>query len=145
MENTQFASAVHIVIGVAHSTCKKTSDELAAGIKAHPVAIRRIVSRLSAAKILTSSRGKTGGVLLAKSVTELTLSDIYQAVDTKKAVQCRDAEKKCPFSCMIQGELDKLSTDLENLSLDYLKKITLADFMKKIEPEQKSSNGSVAK
>ena len=120
MENTQFASAVHIVVGVALSESMKTSDALAAGIKAHPVALRRLVSKLTAAGILISQRGKFGGIQLAKPSQDIFLSDIYMAINSRKAVHCREAEKKCPMSCSIQLKMDKISDDIEELSDDMI-------------------------
>jgi len=130
MENTQFASAVHIVVAIALAECLKTSDHLAAGIKAHPVALRRLVSKLTASGILISHRGKFGGVQLAKTPSEITLADIYSAVDSQKAVKCREAEKKCPTSCSVQVHMDKISTEIEELSLTHLSHISIEDFIK---------------
>ena len=59
---------------------KVTSEFLASSINVNPVIIRRILSQLRDAGIVEVRRG-TGGAAPAKPLQEITLLDVYRAVD----------------------------------------------------------------
>ena len=55
---------------------KVTSDVLSGSIEVNPVIIRRLLSRLKGAGMITVHRG-TGGTFMAKKPEEITLLDVY--------------------------------------------------------------------
>jgi DNA-binding IscR family transcriptional regulator len=59
---------------------KVTSETLAESVGRNPVEIRKIFSGLKKAGIIDTSRG-TGGAILLKDPKNITLFDIYSAVD----------------------------------------------------------------
>lgn len=61
--------------------------------------VRRIVARLSAAGILSTTRGMGGGVELARRPSEVTILDVCRAMGEEVVLnRCVDGELTCPFA-----------------------------------------------
>lgn len=108
--NTQFSIAIHILVGIGSSDCSMTSAELAASINAYPSFVRRILSKLSKAGLVTTSMGKTGCCSLAKKPSSISLLDIYHAVEAPKAfaIHAYPTQKSCAVSCGIKTSMEKV-------------------------------------
>ena len=80
--STGFPVAIQIIILIAWcpQDVKVTSDILALSVNTNPVIIRRILSLLKKAGLITIASG-TGGAKLTKTPEEITLLDIYRAVE----------------------------------------------------------------
>lgn len=78
--SSRFSVAVHIlsVVSLAHSPC--TSDSIAQSVNTNPVIIRRIIGNLKKAGLVHVKAG-TGGTYLRKEPDEITLLDVYRAVE----------------------------------------------------------------
>ncbi|MDL2261281.1 Rrf2 family transcriptional regulator [Methanimicrococcus sp. OttesenSCG-928-J09] len=121
--SSRFSIAVHIVLilAVRGSSQKMTSDFLASCIFVNPVVIRRILGQLKKAEIADVKSGE-GGAFLLKDVSDLTLFDIYQAVEVVEDVSLfnshKGAEMKCPVDChscpKLSGGNDVGGTENEN-------------------------------
>ena len=60
--------------------------------------VRRIVARLGAAGILSTTRGMGGGVELSRPPSSVTLLDVCRAMDDDVVLnRCVDGEDTCPF------------------------------------------------
>jgi len=71
-----------------------------------PSFLAKIVSQLSVAGLLNTSRGARGGVSLAKSPTEITLLDVVEAIDGPILLnECVGDSSDCMFgeSCEIKA------------------------------------------
>ncbi len=58
-----------------------TSQSLAASMQTNAVVIRRLLSVLHAAKLVSNSKGPSGGSRLLRSPRQITLGDIYRALE----------------------------------------------------------------
>lgn len=125
--NLRFSTGIEALVLMATEPEKfHTSQALAEALTTNAVVVRRLLSGLSRAGLVTSAKGPAGGSRLARSPKQITLRDIYRALgsgdllhrgkhestatkDMKKAIQSvfRKAEK-----CLEQ-ELD--STTLNQL------------------------------
>jgi len=108
--HTQFAIAVHIMAVLGY--CRErdvTSATLAMSVNTSRSFVRRVVAKLSRAGLVKTATGKAGSCWLAKAPKEISLLDIYQAVDAPKALSIHHyAEQKiCPVSCRIKASLEK--------------------------------------
>ena len=63
----------------------KSSTEIAESIGYNPSKLRKILSFLAKDKIVKSTRGKSGGFVLAKSTNEINMQEIYCAVEFRQA------------------------------------------------------------
>lgn len=81
--SSRFTIATHMMILIARQdgTQKMTSDYLAASIGVNPVIIRKILSQLQKSDLIIVSRG-TGGVQFKKDLLDMTLLDVYRAVES---------------------------------------------------------------
>jgi len=131
---SKFTTAVHILtcIDVFSSQMRVTSEFLSGSTGVNAVIIRNVLAQLKAAGIVSTRQG-SGGAHLARPLNEITLYDIYQAVD------CVDDDglfhfhenpnAECPVGRNIHkvmdGRLSAVQTALEN----ELKKTTLAEIV----------------
>lgn len=84
--NCRFAVAVHVCALLAlEEEVARTSEWIAGSVNTNPVVVRRILSALAKAGLVVSTRGSTGGSLLARSAKAITLLDIQRAVDEEEA------------------------------------------------------------
>ncbi|MEL6680981.1 MAG: Rrf2 family transcriptional regulator, partial [Pseudomonadota bacterium] len=68
----------------------RTSADIAAHADTNPVVVRRVLGRLREAGLLISEKGHSGGWRLARSPHEITLADVYLALD--ESLIATDAE-----------------------------------------------------
>lgn len=82
--NIKCSMAVHILLMIAMlpDTQKVTSELLASSVGSNPVEIRKLLSNLKKAGIIHVTRGR-GGAALIKEPKNISLLDIYNAVDPK--------------------------------------------------------------
>ena len=83
--SSRFTIALHIFACVEtfKNEHKVTSDFLAGSINTNPVIIRRILTQLKSAGLITVARG-TGGIEPTKPLEEISFYDVYQAIAMKR-------------------------------------------------------------
>ena len=114
--SSRFTVALHIFacVDVFKDDYKVTSDFLASSINTNPVIIRKILSQLKGAGLITVARG-TSGITVNKPLEEITFFDVYQAiepVENGSLFHFHDAPNPdCPVGRNIHALLDdKLKT-----------------------------------
>lgn len=78
--SSRFSMAVHILSLASVSAAPCTSEYIAGSINTNPVVVRRITGYLKKAGLVEVRPG-TGGTVLLKDADEITLLDIYRAVE----------------------------------------------------------------
>lgn len=135
MVNQQFATAVHVLTAL---TCNKkdlmNSDMLAKSVNTNPVVIRRLLSLLTKAKLVSTIRGKAGGVKLAKEPASINLKDIYLALSPAETIGPRDKapQKDCAVSCAMYAIMTTVADGTQKATLKYLESQKLSDLAKKV-------------
>ena len=82
MISSRVAVAVHVLAYLAwRSDGPSTSERIAASVNTNPVVVRRIVGALRNAGMVSVQPGVGGGAVLARSPEEITLLDVYRAVE----------------------------------------------------------------
>ena len=137
--NTQFSIAVHVLAAIANYKRSFTSEVLAGSVNANPVFVKRILVKLSKAKLVTATVGKSGGYDLARSPQSISLFDIYSAVSPPGAFAIHTYEKKkwCVVSSNIKEVMGEVLIDTQKAVENNLKRITLADVVSKIRSKSK--------
>lgn len=81
MVNSRVSVAIHILslIATTNDSNQLTSEWIASSVNTNPVVIRRISSQLKKANLIVSNAG-VAGYQLAKEPKDITLLDIYRAV-----------------------------------------------------------------
>jgi Rrf2 family protein len=130
--NTQFSIAVHILVAIGTANCEMTSAKLAGSVNAYPSFVRRILSKLSKAGLVKTTTGKSGFCCLKKKSSDITLLDVYEAVEAPKAFAIHDypTRKTCDVSLGIKFCMEKVLTKTQKAMESSLEKTTLADVIK---------------
>jgi Rrf2 family protein len=82
--NSRFAVSVHILAYLAfRSGAAVPSAEIASSVDTNPVVIRRLLSALVKARLVSAQKGAAGGFSLASTPANISLLDIYRAVEPK--------------------------------------------------------------
>jgi Rrf2 family protein len=126
--NTQFPIAVHLMAALGYRRGQDTtSATLATSVNTSPSFVRRILSKLSKAGLVETATGKAGACWLAKDAKDISLLDIYEAVDAPKAFSIHgySEQKACPVSCNIKAALDKALSKTQKAMESTLKEISL--------------------
>ena len=131
--SSRFTIALHILTCIEEfkNDYKITSDFLSSSINVNPVVIRRILQKLKSAGIITVARGNVGSMEINKDLKDITIYDVYKAVD------CVDDEglfhfhenpnPLCPVGRNIHNVLDKRLDAIQQAMENEMKKSTLAD------------------
>ncbi|MBQ7593082.1 MAG: Rrf2 family transcriptional regulator [Synergistaceae bacterium] len=132
--SSRFTIAVHILtcIDYFHDEYSITSEFLASSVGINPVIIRQIILQLKAAGLVEVQRGK-GGMNLLRPLKDITLYDVYEAVESVKGKLFRFHENPnpdCPVGKNIHSMLDKSLDELQETLEAKMKTITLADIAK---------------
>jgi len=80
------------------------SNRLAWSLNTNPVVVRKLTALLKNAGLITASRGATGGFQLAKEASQISLYDVYSAVEKPEIFHMHYSEinMKCPVARNIQ-------------------------------------------
>jgi len=127
--NTQFSIAIHILTALACGCGRDiTSGDLALSVNTSPSFVRRVLAKLSKAGLVQTTTGKAGKCRLAKHPKQISLLDIYEAVDAPGAFAIHGyaAQKSCNVSCHIKGALDKALTKTQKAMETSLEETSLA-------------------
>ena len=135
--STQFTIAVHMLSYIALYSDKEkvTSDVLSGSIQVNPVIIRRLLSRLKNHGMISVQRG-TGGTFLLKKPEDITLLDVYNAVENLKEEGLfhfhEHPNPKCPVGRGIHHALDGRLEEAQKAMEEKLAAYTIRDIMKDI-------------
>lgn len=131
---SRFTIALHIFscIHAFEEERKITSDFLADSIGVNPVIIRKMLSQLKGAGLLEIQRG-AGGASIAKDPAEITLLDVFCAVDCVEESELFHFHEKpnpnCPVGRNVHNILDGRLRDAQNAMERELESVTVADVL----------------
>ncbi|HVR43073.1 MAG TPA: Rrf2 family transcriptional regulator [Thermoanaerobaculia bacterium] len=125
--SSRFAVATHILTLLAVRGDEPTSSEMiASSVSTNPVVIRRLLSILSRSGLVHAVSGRHGGALLARDPREITLYDVYRAVEERNLISLHAAsDTKCPVGRKIHGVLESYCGRAEEAMSKYLRGVTL--------------------
>lgn len=111
--NTRFAVATHILAYLAHAGGQPVSSEvLASSAGTHPVVVRRLVSTLREAGLVHSQRGAGGGTLLARPAADISLLDVFRAMQETEPdlfqISSTNPNSHCDLGRVMQETLEGL-------------------------------------
>ena len=136
--SSRFTIALHIFtcVDVFKDEYKVTSDFLAGSINTNPVVIRKILTQLRNAGLITVARG-TGGVTPTRPLSDITFYDVYQAIEPVEngdLFHFHEAPNpECPVGRNIHGLLDGKLKAIQSAMEDEMKKYTIEDLREGIQ------------
>lgn len=130
--SSRFTVALHIFtcVDTFKDDYKVTSDFLAGSINTNPVIIRKILTQLKNAGLITVARG-TGGITVNKPLSEITFYDVYQAIDPVENGDLfhfhESPNPECPVGRNIHRLLDEKLKAIQDSMEAKMKEYTLVD------------------
>ncbi|WMT20545.1 Rrf2 family transcriptional regulator [Parageobacillus toebii] len=131
--SSRFTMAVHILALLAlekNTLC--TSEWIAKSINTNPVVVRRIIGKLKKAGLVNVRPG-TGGAYLLKDIEEITLLDIYRAVEVVEEGELfqfhEHPNPHCPVGANIQAVLEVILLRAQTAMEKVLEEIRLKDLV----------------
>ncbi|MCM3491228.1 Rrf2 family transcriptional regulator [Alkalihalophilus marmarensis] len=140
--SSRYSIAVHILSLIALSPTSCTSDFIAESVNTNPVIIRRIIGMLKKAG-LVHVRAGAGGTYLQKGLDEITLLDVYKAVevaDNEDIFNFHDeTNPQCPVGANIESIFRTKMLQAQSAMEHELAQVTL----KHLVSELKEKTGSI--
>lgn len=136
MNNTKFATAIHIMTILAKEPHQWfTSEWIAGSININPVIVRKELSILRKSGLVESKQGKEGGVRIVNKTEETDISEIYNAVKNSEVLGKKNQHPnpKCNIGKDINQNLNILFSETDDLIQQFLKNKKLSDFAKQFE------------
>lgn len=136
--SSRFTIALHIFacIHTYEGERKITSDFLASSINVNPVIIRKVLQQLKAKELVTVARG-SGGARIAKPVEEISLFDVYKAVEAVSQKGLfhfhEHPNSDCAVGKNIHQVLDVKLDRIQNAMEEQMKAISLQEVLTDIE------------
>lgn len=130
--SSRFTIALHIFtcIETFKNDYKITSDFLAGSINTNPVIIRKILTQLKNAGLITVARG-TGGISPTRPLKEISFYDVYQAIEPVENGDLfnfhNSPNPQCPVGKNIHALLDDKLKTIQLAMENEMKKYTLDD------------------
>lgn len=131
--STRFTIAAHVLLAIGEfsPTTRATSTFLGKSVNANPVVIRRSLGQLKDAGLVNVEMG-AGGATLARPADEITLLDIYRAVESSEEHLFNFHESpnpECPVGRNVHAVLDGELAAAQQALEDRLAQTTLADLL----------------
>jgi Rrf2 family protein len=141
MTNSHFTVATHILTLLAnHAGTALTSDFIAGSVNTNPVFIRRVLAMLRRARLVTSQPGPGGGWVLLRLPGDITLRDVYRAVEERPlfAMHSSEPNPACEVGGNIQRVLGKQFEVTLHVVEQQLEKTSIDDLVKQIRNQRSS-------
>ena len=134
--SSRFTVAVHVLALISFDDYGNlTSRQIADSVNTNPVVIRRLMTKLKEAEFIDVSQGNSG-IELIKPLSDITLFDIYKAVevvDEKELFQIHENTNiKCVVGANIQMVLEVILENAQAAMEGVLKNVTLENIVSKI-------------
>ncbi|MBM7645926.1 Rrf2 family protein [Scopulibacillus daqui] len=141
--SSRFTVAVHILSLLSidgNSSC--TSEWIAGSVNTNPVIIRRVIGKLKKAGLVNVRPG-TGGAYLLKDLDEITLLDVYKAVEVVEEGQLfqihDQPNPECPVGRNIESVLQVVLERAQSAMEQVLAEITMKHLVSDINKKNKDS------
>ncbi|MGC9292659.1 MAG: Rrf2 family transcriptional regulator [Acidobacteriaceae bacterium] len=129
--NTRFSMGIGALAQLALGPDKHhTSQSLAASMRTNPVVVRRLLAVLHTAKLVTNSKGPSGGARLSRPPKQITLGDVYRALGPEELFH--HAPHGAAGDRVLQGTMQSVFRKARRAVEKELDSVTLSQFVKKI-------------
>ncbi len=132
--SSRFTIAVHVLICIEafKNERKITSEFLASSVNVNPVVIRRLLQQLKKAGIVEVKRG-SGGADIAGNLSDITLLDVYNAVESVGEGQLfhfhDNPNPRCPVGKNIHNIMDERLREIQEAMESRMRSITIKNIM----------------
>ncbi len=126
--SVRFAVALHVLVLLALERRAVTSAYIAGSVNTNPVVVRRILGAVRRAGLVAAHTGPGGGFRLRKPGAQITLADVYRAVEGAPIIaQHDDPNRSCPVGRHVGGVIEVVARRAERAMLGSLAASSLHD------------------
>lgn len=142
--SSRLTIAVHILLCIEEFKHKEkvTSNFLAGSIGVNPVIVRNIVGQLKEAGLIHVAAG-IGGSTLAKAPSDITVYDIFKAVEDSGEGLFHFHEKpnpECPVGKTVHAVLDERLLEIQRAMENCMRSMTLQSIVDDMKEKQRNLN-----
>lgn len=125
--------AAHALAVLAQSRDGYPSAYVASSVNTHAVFLRRILGDLVTAGLVTAREGRAGGYRLARRPEEITLAEVYRAVERGGPLAPSPAAPnlRCPIGAGMRQAFARTAGGAERGLLEALRHETVADLSRR--------------
>jgi DNA-binding IscR family transcriptional regulator len=132
--STRFPVGLHIMCLLAMVKLRNgevyvSSGWMSGSVNKNEATVRLILGRLVKAGLAKSMAGSRGGAVIAKPIEEISLLDIYKAVEDERIFGVHDANAECPIAQYVGGYIEKFFDDAESKFERDLAGVVLSDIV----------------
>ena len=127
--NSRLSLALHTLGHMAAEPSKiRTSAHIADHAGTNPVVVRRVLGKLREAGLLISKKGHSGGWTLAKTPSDITLADVYFALDERLVAPVDSFDNTvCATEARMHRGISTILKDVEDILRRRLSKTNIRD------------------
>ena len=131
--SSRFTMAVQVLtcIEVLKDEMPLNSETIAGSVGVNPVMVRNIFRMLKKADLINVQRGGNGGVSLAKPIDEISLLDVYKAVDSIEDGELfhfhENPSANCPVGRNIHNVMDSRLDEIQEAMEQKMASMKLSD------------------
>lgn len=131
--SSRFTMAVQVLtcIEVLKDEMPLNSEMISGSVGVNPVMIRNLFRMLKKAGLITVQRGGNGGVSLAKPIDEISLLDVYNAVDSVEDGELfhfhENPNANCPVGRNIHNVMDDRLDEIQEAMEQKMASMKLSD------------------
>lgn len=132
--NSRFANALHVLVLIADSGDEPMSSEtIATSVGTNAVVIRRMFRTLDEAALIVVRPGVRGGAVLARPAAQISLAELYRAVESAPALRCSgEPEEDCALRSRVRSLTAQLAQRVDRAIARELGALTLADVAREV-------------
>jgi Rrf2 family protein len=125
---------LHVMLHMAQSQEPVTSETIARVLQTNPVVVRRTMAGLRDHGYVNSVKGHGGGWTLGRALDDITLLDIYRALEAPNIFSLGWAEDhdNCLIERAVNEQLEKSLGEAQALLLASFGAVTLQDIYDKV-------------
>jgi len=120
--------AVHSIVMIAKSNVPMNVPSLIKNTSSSKHHVSKVLQRLVKADFIASTRGPYGGFILNIDPEEITLLDVYEAIEGKISIStCPAHHEICPFENCVLGHVTQ---DMTSVFHNFLSTKKVSDYLK---------------
>ena len=127
-----FSLALQALVVLVKQSGKCSSGDIAAQLHTDATLLRRILKALAHEHIIETREGRDGGYRLFKSASDISLADIYSALQIHSYIadSMLDAARENCVGGQMKNAFSDILAEVEESTLKVLKSYTIADIAK---------------
>ncbi|MFJ6622727.1 RrF2 family transcriptional regulator [Kitasatospora sp. NPDC091335] len=139
--SSRSAVAIHALTMLGRWDRSLTSVEIAESLAGNPVLVRRILGSLRDAGLVRSTEGRNGGWSLARPAREITLYDVYTAVEAGPILSRHPhpPSAECEVGRNMQKLLEAEFQDAERALEERLGRTTIAHLVRQVRDSEREA------